>query len=81
VLREDLQIHIQDGRLTLSGIRREREHTAEQYHRVERGHGTFSRSFQLPVPVDADHIVADLRDGLLTVTCPKEQTTHRITVS
>jgi HSP20 family protein len=81
VLREDLQIHIQDGRLTLSGVRREREHAAEQYHRVERGHGTFSRSFQLPIPVDADHIVADLRDGLLTVTCPKEQSTHRVTVS
>ena len=35
------------------------------------GHGTFTRTFELPVPVDADHIVADLRDGVLTITCPK----------
>lgn len=69
--REDLDIHMHDGQLTLSGVRREREVACEQYHRVERGHGSFSRTFQLPVPVDADHIVADLRDGVLTVTCPK----------
>jgi HSP20 family protein len=69
--REDLQIHMDSGRLTLSGVRREPEVACEQYHRVERGHGSFSRTFQLPFPVDADHIVADLRDGVLTVTCPK----------
>ena len=60
-----------DGRLTLSGVRRERDAACEQYHRVERGHGSFSRTFQLPVPVDAERITADLRDGVLTVTCPK----------
>jgi HSP20 family molecular chaperone IbpA len=38
---------------------------------VERGHGSFSRTFHLPVPVDGDRIAADLRDGVLTVTCPK----------
>ena len=68
---EDIQIHINDGRLTLSGERRERDRPCEQYHRVERGHGGFSRTFQLPVPVDAGAITADLRDGVLTVTCPK----------
>lgn len=82
VLREDLQIHIADGRLTLSGMRREREQACEQYHRVERGHGTFSRTFHLPVPVDADRITADLRDGVLTVMCPKTaEATRRISVS
>ena len=39
-----------DGRLTLSGTRRERGAPCEQYHRVERGHGSFSRTFQLPDP-------------------------------
>jgi HSP20 family protein len=69
--REDIDIQLQDGRLTLSGVRRERGITCEQYHRVERGHGSFSRTFQLPVPVDADRVSADLRDGVLTITCPK----------
>ena len=69
--REDLEIHLRDGRLTLSGVRREHGVACEQYHRVERGHGSFSRTFQLPLPVDADHVAADLRDGVLTVTCPK----------
>ena len=82
VLRDDVQIHIVDGRLTLSGMRREREQACEQYHRVERGHGTFSRTFHLPLPVDTDRISADLRDGVLTVMCPKTaEVTRRITVS
>jgi HSP20 family protein len=68
--REDLSISMHDdGRLTLSGVRRER--LGDEYHRIERGHGTFSRTFHLPIPVDADHITADLRDGVLTVSCPK----------
>ncbi len=71
ISQEDIQIHINDGRLTLSGERRERVGPCEQYHRVERGHGGFSRTFQLPVPVDADAVTADLHDGVLTVTCPK----------
>ena len=80
--REDVQIQARDGRLTLSGLRRERGVACEQYHRVERGHGMFSRTFQLPVPVDAERIVADLRDGVLTVTCPKaiDAGTRRIPV-
>jgi HSP20 family protein len=70
VSREDLSISMHDdGRLTVSGVRREQ--TGEEYHRVERGHGTFSRTFHLPIPVAADRITADLRDGVLTVTCPK----------
>jgi HSP20 family protein len=50
---------------------------------VERGHGAFSRTFQLPAPVDADRIVASLLDGVLTVTCPKahEPNPRRVRVS
>jgi HSP20 family protein len=80
--RDDFHIEIEDGRLTLSGRRRERDVRCEQYHRVERGHGAFSRSFQLPAPVDSDRITADLRDGVLTVTCPKgAEHTRRIEIS
>ena len=80
--REDLQIHMHDGRLTLAGTRRERTLSTEQFHRIERGRGSFSRSFQLPMAVDADNITADLRDGVLTVTCPKaERPARRIDIS
>jgi HSP20 family protein len=80
--REDLQIHMQDSRLTLSGVRFERSEGCEQYHRVERGHGSFSRTFHLPIPVDAERITADLRNGVLTVTCPKaEGASRRISIS
>jgi HSP20 family protein len=69
--RDDIQIHAREGLLTLVGERHTRDAACEQYHRIERGHGGFSRTFQLPVPIDADGITADLRDGVLTVMCPK----------
>lgn len=80
--REDVQIHVKEGHLTLSGTRRERASTCEQYHRIERGHGTFTRTFHLPVPVDRERVTADLRDGILTVTCPKtpEAASRRIRI-
>ncbi len=68
--REDVRIVVKDGRLTLSGARGERP-ACEQYHRIERGHGTFSRTFQLPLPVDVAAVTADLSAGVLTVTVPK----------
>jgi len=80
--REDLQIDLHDGRLTLAGVRPEHSSPSEQFHRVERGRGSFSRTFQLPIPVDTEKITADLRDGVLTVTCPKaEQPARRINIS
>jgi HSP20 family protein len=80
---EDVQIHFQDGRLTLSGARHERPASCEQYHRIERGHGTFSRSFHLPMPIAENEIRADLREGVLTVVIPKavNPTPRRIRVS
>jgi HSP20 family protein len=73
VSREAIDIQFHDGRLTLSGYREPRCSGYEQFHRVERGHGSFSRTFHLPVPIETDAIRADLRDGVLTVTCPKDQ--------
>jgi HSP20 family protein len=69
--REDLDIRLQDGRLTLAGVRQIPAGACEQYHRVERGYGSFTRTFQLPGPIEADRITADLGEGVLTVTCPK----------
>ena len=69
--RDDLDIRIDEGRVTIAGTRRERTPQFEQYHRVERGHGSFSRTFHLPIPVESERVAADLRNGVLTVSCPK----------
>ncbi len=81
--RSDIQIQVGDGRVQISGQRPERDVPCEQYHRVERGHGQFSRTFELPLPVDGDRVTADLREGVLTVICPKaaEGSARRIRVS
>jgi HSP20 family protein len=81
--QDDLQVHVREARLTIAGIRRERQAACERYHRVERGHGSFSRTFQLPQPVDAERVKAELRDGVLTVVCPKlsESTARRVDIS
>src|SRR5262249_34878916 len=65
-----IEIHAEDNRIVIRG-ERTGEAPCEQYHRVERGHGRFSRTFVLPEPIDVDAITADLQDGLLTVTIPK----------
>ena len=81
--RDDVRIQVSDGQVHISGQRREPDVPYEQYHRVERGHGTFSRTFKLPLPVDVEHVAADLRDGVLTIVCPKttDNAPRRIQVS
>src|SRR5213594_428463 len=72
--REQIDIHAEENRIVIRG-----ERTAvpgkpigcEQYHRVERGHGRFSRAFGLPEPIDVAAVTAELADGILTVTMPK----------
>ena len=72
--REQIDIHAEDSRITIRGARAAgpgREIPCEQFHRVERGHGRFSRAFALPERIDIERVTADLRDGVLTVTIPK----------
>jgi len=68
--RDDVEIHAEDGRIIIRG-ERSSQVPCEQYHRVERGHGRFSRGFALPEPIAVDAITADLKDGILTVVIPK----------
>jgi HSP20 family protein len=70
VAREQVRIDIRDSKLTVQG-RRDARVSCEQYHQVERGHGEFCRSVVLPQAVDTAGVVAELRDGVLTVTVPK----------
>jgi len=84
--RDQIEIHAEDNRIVIRGARAAgpgRDLPCEQYHRVERGHGQFSRAFALPEPIDVDGITADLKDGILTVTIPKssDRAARRINVS
>jgi HSP20 family protein len=80
--REQIEIRIQEGVLTIEGERRSPDVSCEQYLRVERGHGRFSRSFQLREPIEGNAINADFRDGVLSISVPKapHSGTHRIPV-
>jgi HSP20 family protein len=69
--RDQIEIHAEDSRLVIRGERPSSQVPCEQYHRIERGHGRFSRSFVLPEPIDVDRVTADLKEGVLTVTIPK----------
>lgn len=69
--REDIELRVENNTLTLRGERkREAEVRDEQYHRVERAYGAFVRSFSLPSTVDAGHVSAEYKDGVLSVTLP-----------
>jgi HSP20 family protein len=65
---------VTDNILTISGERKfESDEEKENYHRVERLYGTFSRSFTLPRSIDEEKIRADYKDGVLTVRLPKHE--------
>ena len=70
---KDVDIRFENGVLTLRGERKlEKEEKRENYHRVERSYGTFTRSFTLPGTVDAEKIRAESKNGVLTVSLPKK---------
>jgi HSP20 family protein len=70
--RDDVDVRIKDGVLTVSGERKyENESKGEGYHRVERSFGRFSRSLRLPRGVDASAVSASFDRGVLEVTIPK----------
>ena len=82
VLESDVNVQATEHAVTLSGVRRERPGSCEQYHRLQRGHGEFARRFERPLPSAADALSAVMRDGVLTVTCPKpDAAARRIAVS
>ncbi|MGE3275280.1 MAG: Hsp20/alpha crystallin family protein [Vicinamibacterales bacterium] len=69
--REDISVTVENNTLTLSGERKvSGEVKKEQFHRVERAYGTFSRSFSLPPTVDTGKIGADYKNGVLTIRLP-----------
>jgi HSP20 family protein len=72
--REDINLTFENGVLTIRGERKiDQDVKRENYHRTERHHGTFSRSFTLPNTVDAGRISAAYKDGVLTVRLPQRE--------
>ena len=72
VLDENVEITIEEDRLTISGKRdAETRQDSDSYHLVERSFGSFSRTFLLPEGADKEAIVAKLDNGVLTVTVAK----------
>ena len=69
--RDHIKIEIQHDTLVVRGERPVRHEEGARYHRVERGHGAFARSFMLPLPVDVEAVAAEFLDGVLTVVVPK----------
>jgi HSP20 family protein len=74
VKREDINVTFENNVLTLKGERKVEESTTrEQFQRVERHHGSFTRAFTLPNTVDASRISASYKDGVLTITLPRRE--------
>lgn len=72
--KEDIDIEVQDGVLTLKGERKyEKEEKETNYHICERSYGTFQRAFTLPENVRADDIEAEYKDGILRLGLPKAE--------
>ncbi len=70
----DFNVSIENYKLTLSGERQlEKEDKSENWHRVERSYGNFTRVFTLPSTVNVEDVNADFKDGVLRVTLPKRE--------
>jgi HSP20 family protein len=71
---KDIDVRIENNVLMLKGERRfEKETKEENYHRVEREYGSFSRSFSLPMAVREDKVTAEYKDGVLKIVLPKKE--------
>jgi HSP20 family protein len=74
VTKEDVKITVENGVLTLKGERRfEKEEKNKKYHRIERGYGSFMRTFSMPDDADPEKVAADFKDGVLRVTLGKSE--------
>src|ERR1700724_1849199 len=70
---KDIDVRIENNTLTVHGERKfEKEEKEENYRRVERQYGSFTRTFTLPTTVDAEKVQADYDKGVLKITLPKK---------
>lgn len=71
---KDIDINVVGETLTLSGVRNPDElDEGSRYHRQERGYGKFTRSVQLPFPVDVNEVEATFKNGVLFISMPRAE--------
>jgi HSP20 family protein len=71
---ECININVSGDQISIEGERKEDEIGENStYHRKERGHGKFIRSFRLPFDVDSEKVAAKYADGVLKVTLPRAE--------
>jgi HSP20 family protein len=68
---DDVEIYVTGNEVTIGGERKLGQPEGASWHRRERSQGRFSRTLSLPWEIDADHVEATLRDGVLSVKLPK----------
>jgi HSP20 family protein len=70
---KDIDVRVENHTLTVTGERKiEKEEKEENYRRVERHYGSFTRTFTLPQTVDSENVAATYDKGVLKITLPKK---------
>src|SRR5579859_7637781 len=70
---KDIDVRVENSTLTVHGERKiEKEEKEENYRRVERQYGSFTRTFTLPPTVDTENVSANYDKGVLKITLPKK---------
>jgi HSP20 family protein len=70
---KDIDVRVENNTLTVHGERKiEKEEKEENYRRVERQYGSFTRTFTLPTTVDTENVSANYDKGVLKITLPKK---------
>lgn len=74
VAAKDVEVTLENGVLTIRGERKsEHKEERDNYHRIERFSGSFSRRFTLPDAADGDGVEAEMKNGVLKLRIPKQE--------
>ncbi len=78
VNKDNLGISLSDGKITISGEKKEEEEDkGKDFYRLERSYGSFRRTFSLPCEIDANNVDASFKDGVLKITLPKTEAARK----
>ncbi len=74
VNKDDVKIVMENNVLTIRGEKKQKnDETKGNIHRIERSYGSFQRSFTIPTTIRSEKIDANFKDGVLSVTLPKDE--------
>ena len=78
VAEEDIHLTVENGVVAVKGEKKtEREEKGDTWYFSERQYGSFQRSFRVPADADETKVAADLKDGVLTITIPRQAPTEK----